>query len=234
MCVGGEGQRSIGGRQSPSGEPPSGDQDEGRHSERGQKGPGPGPEDLAPRRVGGHTKEVAFDPIGRVGLGDVQPVLLRQFDQHPDKRDSADQELPGRPLRVPAEAICLVEDKEVLEGVGEDQQQPTQVGELEQGHAHQSPVEEEAADPERKAVHPVAQRRDVGDGQVVDVERLVIALVALQRQAGELLKDRLVSAVEQQRGHDAGQRISRDGERQEKAGRSDDPEDQPVGCVCYG
>ena len=83
---------------------------------------------------------------------------------------------------------------------------------------------------ERKVVLPVAQRGDVGDGQVVDVQRLVIALVALQRDARELLEDRLVHAVQDQRRQDAWQRVARDRERNEEPGDGYDPENRPVGC----
>ena len=157
-------------------------------NERGQAYPGPGLDYLAPGRIGGHTEQIGFDPVGRVDLGDVDPVLLGQLDHDPDERRRADHQLLGHPHRVPAQAVGLVEDEEVLEGVGEDQQQRPQLGELEQRHAHQSPVEEEAADLERKVVLPVAQRGDVGDGQVVNIQRLVIALVALQRQPGNCWK----------------------------------------------
>jgi hypothetical protein len=44
--IGIEGQRSIGGRQSSSDEPPGGVQDESHHNENGHKGAGPGLRDL--------------------------------------------------------------------------------------------------------------------------------------------------------------------------------------------
>ena len=121
----------IGGRQFSPGEPKDGDQGKSRYNQRRQAYPRPGLDDLAPGRICGHTEQVGFDPVCRVGLGDVDPVLLGQLDHDPDERRRADHELFGHPNRIPAQAVSLIEDEEVLEGVREDQQQRPQLGQLE-------------------------------------------------------------------------------------------------------
>ena len=77
------------------------------------------------------------------------------------------------------------------------------------------PVEvEEPADLER-AGRPVPQRREVGDGEVVDVHRLVVALVA-GRVVAERLEDRLVDASTTRQADDRRERVERDEERQQQ------------------
>ena len=70
-------------------------------------------------------------------------------------------------------------------------------------------------------------------GEVVDVEGLIVALVPLQIQVGELLEDRLISGVDDQGGQDSRERIAWDQEGHEEAGGDDNPEDQEVRCLCH-
>jgi hypothetical protein len=79
----------------------------------------------------------------------------------------------------------------------EDQQEEA-IGarELEEQDAGHPVVQQESGDDDRVEVGPVAQCRDVGKGLVVDVQRLVIALVVVQRQVRESLEDGLVVTVD--------------------------------------
>ena len=81
-------------------------------------------------------------------------------------------------LRAIRKASMAIE--EVLERVREDEEQPPRAGALEQRDADEAVVPQEAADDEGRAADPVRDRRDIGDGEVVDVERLVVGLVALE------------------------------------------------------
>ena len=67
---------------------------------------------------------------------------------------------------------------------------------------------------------------NVRDGQVVDVERLVVLLVALKLDRGELLEDRLVDGVKHETGQDAHKGEVGDRERQEQAQADDHRDDQ--------
>jgi len=67
---------------------------------------------------------------------------------------------------------------------------------LEEDRPEHPVVEEEPAHVEGGLVGPVAQRGEVGDREVVDVERLVVGLVTVQRDGRELLEDALVDGVE--------------------------------------
>ena len=73
--------------------------------------------------------------VGRVELRDVDPPFLRQLDEDPDERGSTDDQALGHPPRVPADADRLVEVEEVLEGVREDQEDGTDLRDLEDHHA---------------------------------------------------------------------------------------------------
>ena len=80
--------------------------------------------------------------------------------------------------RVARDPERLDRIEEVLERVREDEEQPPRPGALEQRDAHEAVVPQESAHPEGRAAHPVRDRRDVGDGEVVDVEGLVVGLIA--------------------------------------------------------
>ena len=92
------------------------------------------------------------------------------------------------------------------------------LGHLEDDHADHAVVVEELAHAERALVGPVAQRGEVGDGEVVDVQRLVVGLVAVQRDRGELLEDALVDRVEDQAREQGRHREVRDEQRQDRGG----------------
>ena len=154
--------------------------------------------------------------VGEVELGDVDPPLLRQLDEDPDRRRGDDPEPQGVAGRVTAQPHHLVGDEEVLEGVGEDQQQRAPLGQLERDDAHQPVEVEELRDPERGPAGPVPQRRQVGDRQVVDVHRLVVALVT-GWVVTERLEDRLVDPVDHQRRQHGREGEPRDQQRHEEA-----------------
>ena len=80
---------------------------------------------------------------------------------------------------------------------GNDHEQPALLRDLEREHADQAVVPEEPGDldGERRCVQ-FRIHRQVGDGQVVDVERLVVVLVVVEVEVGELLEDRLVGGVD--------------------------------------
>ena len=59
---------------------------------------------------------------------------------------------------------------------------------LKEEDPHQPVVEEESTHQHGVEVGPVAQGREVLDRQVVDIERLVVALVTRQGERGEFLK----------------------------------------------
>ena len=140
------------------------------------------------------------------------------------QRGGDEPEAGAEPARVPAQPHQLVGDEEVLEGVGEDQQQGAVAGDLE-GHHPDHPVEEEEPrDADRRAARPVLQRGQEGDGQVEQVHRLVVVLVARGVEA-EPLEDRLVDPVEHQAGEDRRQRPLRDEEGDQEAQPDDDDED---------
>ena len=133
----------------------------------------------------------------------MDPILLRQLDEHPDEGGHADPPAQPPPDRPPPGPDGFVGDEEVLEGVREDQQQRPRVGELERDHADEPVEVEESADPERRHTRPVAQCREVGHRQVVDVHGLVVALVARGVEA-ERLEDRLVGCIEHKTRDDRG------------------------------
>ena len=77
----------------------------------------------------GTERRVQRQLVGEVQLGDVDPPLLRQLDEDPDRRRGDDPEphaVAGRGHRRKPDH--LVGDEEVLEGVGEDQQQRAPTG----------------------------------------------------------------------------------------------------------
>ena len=174
--------------------------------------------------VVGTSKILLFDHVGHVKLGDVNPVLLRDLDEDPDGEGGEDNRRRAEALRVPAQADALIEEEEALEGIGEEEEQGPHVQQLEKEHAHDPVVEEEPAHVDRVEVGPVAERGEVLDGKVVDVERLVVALVASEGKGGEGLKDRLVHAVDDQRGDARGQGVLGDRQRRQQARANDDDE----------
>ena len=112
----------------------------------------------------------------------------------------------GDQLRwLPAQRDQRVDDEEVLERVREHDQHRAAVEQLERQHADEPVVEEELADAERGVARPVAHHRGVRDREVVDVERLVDALVGPVgpevdiRERGE---QRVVDRVEDERDDD--------------------------------
>ena len=129
------------------------------------------------------------------------------------------------------QAHGLDEVEEVLERVGEDEQQGAHLRELERHDADEAVVVQEEAHLEGVRVGPVAHRRHVDDGQVVDVERLVVGLVALERDGGELLEDALVDRVQDHARDGAHEGVVRDRERQEEARADDEDDDRPLRCA---
>ena len=73
------------------------------------------------------------------------------------------------------------------------------LGHLEQHDADEAVVPQELRRPSGERIRPVPERRQVGDRQVVDVERLVVALVAVEVEVGVVLEDRLVGGVDHER-----------------------------------
>ncbi len=90
-----------------------------------------------------------------------------------------------QPLRVPAQRDDLIEDEEVLEGVREYEEEGPDAAELEQHGANEAEIQQETGGVDRFKIRPIPHRREVGDGQVIDVERLVVALVVGQVEIRE-------------------------------------------------
>ena len=171
-------------------------------------------------------ERVLADRVGHVPLRDVDPVLLRQLDEDPEHDRGREPEASRHARGVEAESDHLVRDEEVLERVREDQQHRTRGEQFEEDDAEEPVVEEELRDPERRVTRPVPHRREVGDREVVDVERLVPALVGAvggQVDLGELREQRVVDAVERERDDDH-EREARDQQRHEEP-RCDDRND---------
>ena len=168
-----------------------------------------------------------LDEVGHVELGDVDPPLLRQLDEDPDaRRERITVHLPMRSVFQPRRTSSH-EEEEVLERVREDEQDGPVLRELERHDADHAVVVQELAHPERALVGPVAQRGEVGDREVVDVERLVVGLVAVQRDGGELLEDALVDRVEDEAREESGHREVRDEQRQRQASADHEDDDGP-------
>ncbi len=206
VCLGGEAPIVVGRAQ------PRTD-DEQRHGEQREH----------EQRAGDAEPRVVGDGVGEVELRDVDPVLLRQLDEDPQPGRREHPEARRDPRRVVAQRDDRVDDEEELERVGEQQQHRPRLEQLEGQHADQPVVEEELADPDRGEVGPVAQRRDVGDREVVDVERLVGALVGpvgSEVDVRERAQQRVVDRVEDERGEDH-ERKARDQQRHEQP-REDD------------
>ena len=226
--IGIEGQRTVG-RWEAVGEQPAreqrqqSDRDDGHDDDARAVG-----DRLGPARIGADAEDVLLEEVGHVELRDVDPPLLRQLDDDPDECRRADDQPARHPARIPASADRLVEVEEVLERVRKDQEHGPDLGELEE-HDADEPIEvEEAADVERDEVGPVPQRGDVGDRKVVDVERLVVALVVGQIEVGEGREDRLVDAIDDQAGEHRRQRIAEDCQGDKHPGGDDDAEDEAI------
>jgi hypothetical protein len=101
------------------------------------------------------------------------------------------------------------------------------VRQLERGDTDQSVEVQEPGHLHGGQARPVAHRRQVGDRQVVDVHRLVVALVAGWIET-ERLEDGLIDAVQNQRREDRGQGESRDQQRDEEP-RPDHRKDYDLG-----
>jgi hypothetical protein len=110
-----------------------------------------------------------------------------------------------------------VGDEEVLERVREDEQDPSFLVHLEQPDPEEPVVPEEAGDVDRSRVGPVAVDGQERDRQIEDVEGLVVVLIAVEVQVGELLEDRLIGGVEDEGREDRGERESRDEERDDES-----------------
>lgn len=78
---------------------------------------------------------------------------------------------------------------------------------------------QEPCDLEGHGIAPGAHRREVGDRQVHDVERLVVGLVAGQRVVGERLEDRLMGGIDDQAGEEYG-REREPGDQQRDGGNA--------------
>jgi hypothetical protein len=154
----------------------------------------------------------------------VDPVLLRQLHADPDHRGDHDPGPQTGPGGVAAQPVDLVGDEEVLEHVREDQQERTPLRLLERDDADEPVEVQEPGHPHGRLAGPVPQRREVGDGQVVDVHRLVVALIA-GRVVPERLEDRLVDTVEHQRTEDRRHREAGNEQRHEEPGTDDNQED---------
>ena len=178
----------------------------------------------------GHDQACQYEPqigmigheVGEIQLGDVDPPLLGQLDEHGDEDRHRHDRQHRQSRRVPAGAHRLVGDEEVLERVREHQQQPPPVQQLEQRDTDEPIDVQEPAHLKRRRLTPVAHRGEVRDRQIEDVERLVIRLVAGQRVVGEGLEDRLVGRIDDQTGEDRGQRETGDRERYEEPRQHDD------------
>ena len=179
---------------------------------------------------GGSGPGVVGQEVGEVELRHVDPPLLRQLDEDPDEGGDADPPAQPPPRGPPPGADGLVGDEEVLEGVREDQQQCARLGQLERDHADQPVEVQEPGDPVGRHARPVAQGRQVGHRQVVDVHGLVVALVARGVEA-ERLEDRLVGGIEHQARDDRRQRELRDQQRDQEPGADDDDEHEGL-CQC--
>jgi len=83
-----------------------------------------------------------------------------------------------------------------------NEEQPAFLGDLEQPDADQPVVPEKSGDHDRGRVRPVAVDRKERNGEVVDVEGFVVVLVAVEVEVGELLEDRLVGSVDDEREQD--------------------------------
>ena len=122
--IGVDGQRAVAWRELRAGQPP--DHGDGRHGhdDRRDHDPGPRREGVQPGRPGRHAEDPLLHDVRGVQLGDVDPPLLRQLDDDPDEGRGSQQDPVAHAPRVPEEAHRLVEDEEVLERVGEDEEQP--------------------------------------------------------------------------------------------------------------
>jgi len=99
---------------------------------------------------------------------------------------------------------------------GNSRQHRPRIEQLECHDPDQPVIEQHPRDPKRRRARPVAHRRQVGDREVVDVERLIEALIRPVRpqiDAAELREQRVVDRVHDQRREDD-QRDPRDQQRQ--------------------
>ena len=118
--------------------------------------------------------------------------------------------------RVPLGTDRGVGDEEVLERVGEDEQDPSLLEDLEEPHADEPVVPEEASDVDGARVRPVPVDGEERDREVEDVEGFVVVLVSVEVEVGELLEDRLVRSVEDECNEDRRQREPRNEQRDDE------------------
>ena len=137
-------------------------------------------ERVAPTRCAVDAEHGLLHEVGEVVLGHVDPPFLGQLDEDPDEGGEPDHRPPAHAARVPTRPHHLVGDEEVLERVRERHEQPALLRDLERQHADEAVVPEESGDLDGDAVRPVPIHRQVGDGEVVDVERLVVVLVRVE------------------------------------------------------
>src|SRR5262249_42665160 len=97
--------------------------------------------------------------------------------------------------------------------------------------ADEAEVEQKAADLEAEEVRPVPQCRDIRQCEVVVVESLVVALVEVEIELGEGLKDRLVDSIQEESDEDR-QRVARYRQWHQEPEPEDGAEYQNVGCGC--
>jgi DHA1 family inner membrane transport protein len=150
---------------------------------------------------------------------DVQDVLVHELrdQQHhqPDRR------------RAPAQVLALEDDEQPpqLEQVGEEEQHPPVAGDLEEDGADDPPREQRAGDVagERRP----AEGDEHLDGEVVEVEALVEALVVVREAEG--VEDDEVRGVGEEREHAAEQRTPEDQQGHREAHREDDQDPHAAG-----
>ena len=125
---------------------------------------------------------------------------------------------------IPAQRISAYTMKKYSNVFGNTISIVRAVEQLEHQHPDEPVIEEELADAEGGVARPVAHHRGVGDREVVDVERLVDALVrpvGPEVDIGERGEQRVVDRVEDERDDDD-QLVARNQQRDSRARRRDD------------
>jgi len=158
----------------------------------------------------------------------MDPVFLRQFDEDPDERHRIDDMAPGKPPGVPACADAFDEFEEIFERIGKDEEQQPKLHRLEKRHPDQPVIPEKPAGAECMQIGPVPHRRDIGDGQIVDIERFVVALIPIEIEIREVLENGLIGCVDDHRRDDGRKREARDRQRDEETQPDHDGKDDEI------